>query len=394
MATVVLSGIGAACTSTDVNQVGLSWKPCGPVEDSLECTSLVVPRKHGSTDTRTVTLAVIRSPAVGSDRREGTLFVHVGGPGIPHLGALSKIRKMLGGDIDRWDLVALDTRGTPGSHSFECGADVESAMIGRLDCSSLAEFDSSWSTADSVVDLEELRVLIGDSRSRFIGWSYGATLGAAWIERYPNALERVVLDAPGSPWMPWSVQLRARFDAMDALAPEILDGFELSADKGIGVALEMAMYEPSLWADFRLANAGDADRRNLLIARRLGLMENGDSGGISAQVAVRCSDLTPIELDRVLELRTSPINGIGLAIESACVGLSHVVRKPMTSVVGDRSFPLIVVGARGDIASPFPVVQSVAKLLGGRLIVVDGSHHTSVGYDSLATREVQAFLAG
>jgi pimeloyl-ACP methyl ester carboxylesterase len=343
-------------------------------------------------DSEKVDLRVVRSASVG-ETKKGVIIVHAGGPGIEHENVLVDIRQLLGSQFDSWDVVALNTRGTANSHPFICDLDITEAVDRRLRCDSSSAFDSSWSTLESVEDLEYLRSELGIENVKYLGWSYGGTLGAAWFAKYSDSLSKVVLDAPGSPWQPWYEQMQARFDAMNSLAPEII-GEQSLVDSMQSVALEMAMYDPSLWSEFRLGLSGDESKIEDLVARRLGLRSTGDDGGIVAQIAVRCSDVSVDEMKEFDSLQQGPFNGIGLAVEKACADFELNTDQKIPPLPKTGSERVLVIGSEGDIASPYTVVQKVASMFGAKLFTVSGSRHTSVGSDSGATREAIDFLAG
>jgi pimeloyl-ACP methyl ester carboxylesterase len=46
------------------------------------------------------------------------------------------------------------------------------------------------STADAADDLDRVRAAVGDERLTYLGYSYGTSLGAAYLERYPDARGR------------------------------------------------------------------------------------------------------------------------------------------------------------------------------------------------------------
>ena len=57
------------------------------------------------------------------------------------------------------------------------------------------------STADTVADLERLRIALGDDRLSFVGYSYGTFLGASYADAYPDRVRAFVLDGPVDPTM-------------------------------------------------------------------------------------------------------------------------------------------------------------------------------------------------
>jgi pimeloyl-ACP methyl ester carboxylesterase len=381
-----------SCTAQqEATQLG-EWSVCESSDSQLQCSTLTVPRFHESDESETVLLRVVRSPKVDQAKAIGTLVVHAGGPGVQHELVLESIRAFLGSGFDQWDIVALDTRGTRNSHPFDCNVDLLRLMEEQDGCDADKYFDASWSTAESVEDLQTLRDALGEERVRFLGWSYGGTLGAAWLAKYPNSVEKMVLDAPGDPNIAWSDYLAARFAAMNKLAPQILEDRPVPQDKRTQFALEMAMYDPELWEDFRRGYDGDDVAIDSLVSRRLGITEQGSDGGINAQIAVRCSDLSAEELAKVMQTSVSATSGIGLAIESACARFvlsAPIYRKPLGNA---SQVPVLVTATRGDVASPFDLVTQIASSLQAEFLEIQGSRHTSIGSDPTATKGAIEFL--
>ena len=368
------------------------WSVCESSDSQLQCSTLTVPRFYESDESETVLLRVVRSPKVDQAKAIGTLVVHAGGPGVQHELVLESIRTIFGSRFDQWDIVALDTRGTGNSHPFDCSIDLLRLVEEQDGCDGDKYFDASWSTAESVEDLQTLRDALGVERVRFLGWSYGGTLGAAWLAKYPNSVEKMVLDAPGNPSIAWSDYLAARFAAMSKLAPQILENRPVPHDKRTQLALEMAMYDPELWEEFRRGYDGDDAAIDSLISRRLGVSEQGNDGGINAQIAVRCSDLAAEELAKVMQLSVGATSGIGLAIESACADFvlsAPIYRTPLGNA---SQVPVLVVAASGDIASPFGLVNELAKSLQAEVLEIKGSRHTTIGSDLAVTQRVIQYL--
>jgi pimeloyl-ACP methyl ester carboxylesterase len=113
------------------------------------------------------------------------------------------------------DLVVLDQRGTGASGLLRCrslegriGASFEQAAgaCGR----SIGPRRSFYTSADSADDLEALRIRLGVPRIALYAVSYGTRVAVEYARRYPDRVERMILDSPVS------------IDAPDPLARETL----------------------------------------------------------------------------------------------------------------------------------------------------------------------------
>jgi len=99
------------------------------------------------------------------------------------------------------DLIVLDQRGTGASGLLRCRGferrlgtsfTVPAGACGRA----LGPRRSFYTSADSAQDLEALRVRIGAQRIALYGVSYGTRVALEYARRYPQRVERMILDSP------------------------------------------------------------------------------------------------------------------------------------------------------------------------------------------------------
>ena len=69
----------------------------------------------------TIALAAVRLPATDPAARIGTLVVNYGGPGTPAVSSLRRLSKRFDGLRARFDILAVDPRGTGASAPVDCG---------------------------------------------------------------------------------------------------------------------------------------------------------------------------------------------------------------------------------------------------------------------------------
>jgi proline iminopeptidase len=119
-------------------------------------------------------LAYLKLPAAGARRATPVVFVH-GGPGVadmrgdaPYLQRLADV----GFDVYLYDQVG----------------------VGRS--TRLAD-PTGYTRQHAVADLEAFRQAIGAARVDLLGYSWGATLSAAYLARYPDRVGKVVFASPG-----------------------------------------------------------------------------------------------------------------------------------------------------------------------------------------------------
>lgn len=218
--TTTTSTPGHGPTSTTPPPLGdrrlTTWKDC---RDGLQCATLRVPLDWSKPGGATISLAVIRKPATGPDRRIGSVLFNPGGPGEP---GTTFLRDLLGADrmpngLDqRFDVVSWDPRGTGDSAGVACQtadqlaapdpdptidspADVQAvrAEAARLlaGCKARASAQLSFvGTRNTVRDLDALRAALGDRKLTYVGYSYGTTIGQVYAEMYPAKIRAMVLD--------------------------------------------------------------------------------------------------------------------------------------------------------------------------------------------------------
>jgi pimeloyl-ACP methyl ester carboxylesterase len=199
----------------------LEWAPC---DNGFECADALVPRDYAEPDGATYRVRVTRRPARNAASRIGALFFNFGGPGG---GAISALQGTANGRFaalnERFDLVALDPRGTGASEAvIDCGVNQEAeglysqpfftpenldieAWMARAQryVDACVESDDGVigiaATANVARDLDRVRAALGDERLSYLGYSYGTFLGATFAALFPSRYRALVLDAPVDP---------------------------------------------------------------------------------------------------------------------------------------------------------------------------------------------------
>ncbi|NYH50732.1 pimeloyl-ACP methyl ester carboxylesterase [Nocardiopsis arvandica] len=229
--------LATGCSPEDAPFHGqeVSWRPCHDGEEdaagggadtewleSLECGTVTVPLDHGEPRGRTLDIALVRAPADGpKEEHLGSLVVNPGGPGVSGVRALES---PLFGDGIRaaFDLVSFDPRGVGKSGGFACGdryalvdarqsvAGTDPGDLGAAELRPLAdaargyaraceervgeEFLARVGTVNVARDLDVIRDALGEERLNFVGYSYGAWIGALYAHMYPENIRALVLD--------------------------------------------------------------------------------------------------------------------------------------------------------------------------------------------------------
>jgi pimeloyl-ACP methyl ester carboxylesterase len=425
----------------------LDWSACDEAE-GFECATLTVPLDWDDVDGETIDLALGLRPADGD--RIGALVSNPGGPGGSGLDFLfgEPFADTL---TDRFDIVSWDPRGVGRSTAFDCESHVDDFLANDPDPDNEAEqvaidveaekvaddcAESSPGLAanvgtDSVArDLEAIRMAIGEPKLTYMGFSYGTLIGLRYLDLFPTSARAIVLDGvvdPTEGFVDWLTGQTVAIDAsisrafaactkatkcpVDDLAAtydEVQERVErepIPADDGatLGPAeLETgaiyASYEPQLWTDLAdaIADAAKGDGEGML------RMAQGyyDFGGYSAYAAVECldsphptgSDEYRAFADDLREL--SPRIGGSVANELLpCAYWSAPPEPIIGPVTAEGSPPVLVLGNRGDAATPYESSVKVAAMLSdGHLVSNDGEGHTSYGRSQCVDDAVDEYL--
>jgi pimeloyl-ACP methyl ester carboxylesterase len=170
---------------------------CG--ESPFECTHVSVPLDRSGAIPGKVNLYVERFPGGGKQ----AVFALAGGPGQGN----STVTESFNRDIPlprNHYLVVFDQRGTGKSGALNCPEleretrrplDVRAAACAQR----LGPKRALYTTRDSVEDLEAVRQRVGDDRITLYGVSYGTKVAVAYALRYPQHVDRLILDSVVEP---------------------------------------------------------------------------------------------------------------------------------------------------------------------------------------------------
>ena len=195
----------------------LSFKRCG---NGAQCSSFIVPIDRSGGVPGNFTLQVERVRGHGG----GALVALAGGPGDSSTELTDKFALRLHAALRSHDLYTFDQRGTGKSDpvhcaAFERGDPVEQSVPACA--AQLGPKRNSYTTLESVRDLEDLRKQIGVRKLALYGVSYGTYVAQAYAGLYPTHVESLVLDSAFAPSLnadPFSLQ---RFKALGGVLDSI-----------------------------------------------------------------------------------------------------------------------------------------------------------------------------
>jgi pimeloyl-ACP methyl ester carboxylesterase len=218
----------------------VTWGPCPftPAEGApaVECALVKVPRDWAAPASG-VDLDVSLSRSKATGERAGVLLLNPGGPGGQGAEFANSMAGLAPEVNARYDFIGMDPRGTgtsPQDRGFQCHVPTERLPQGLLDardrsaqsiaahqqfpraiaeaCQSdaIAPYITTWQTAH---DMDLVRLLLGEEKLNYLGYSYGTWLGAKYASLFPANTGKVVLDSSVN----WQGRLQAAFEAF----PEI-----------------------------------------------------------------------------------------------------------------------------------------------------------------------------
>lgn len=173
----------------------LPWAGCPTA--GFECATLPVPLDRANPAGEQVTLSVSRVKAATNPNNVAVVPL-AGGPGQAALPLAQTFASVLQPAIADRDLLVFDQRGTGASGALSCKALSQRGSIVKLaeNCASeIGPRRAFYRTADSVADIEALRVAGGYSKLVLFGVSYGTKVAEDYAAAYPQNVEALVLDS-------------------------------------------------------------------------------------------------------------------------------------------------------------------------------------------------------
>jgi pimeloyl-ACP methyl ester carboxylesterase len=174
----------------------IAYAPCQPL--GFQCGQLPVPIDRTGAVPGTLTLNVKRVVAASNPTATAVVAL-AGGPGQPALPAVTDFAAILGPALATRDLVVFDQRGTGTSNRLDCAALHDPTASIQDTAKSCAEqlgpIRGLYRTADSVDDIEAIRVESGYQKLVLFGVSYGTKVAEDYAAKYPANVESLVLDS-------------------------------------------------------------------------------------------------------------------------------------------------------------------------------------------------------
>ena len=427
------------------------FQDCGQI---YLCSELEVPADHNDPDAGTTTLELGMLPAGDPDRRIGALLVNPGGPGGDMHGFLESGAGLSDQLLARFDVVGWNPRGVSASLNPNCRDEADNLqLVGALSDTpeneaAIAEAAQQAaeaclvgldgraeliSTVQTVHDMDLIRQALGEDQISFFGYSYGTVLGQFYADQYGAHARAVVIDGVLDTSLTHEdvlvEQMRgfarvidAVFDAclQDGACPivgnpksaylQLMDSLEtnplLDAEGNVlagpgeaQLALVIVSYFPAeQWTYFYQAFAqawGEDDGQLMhdLAHLYLGAVDLGSFFSISCTDGGRMSESDlKLFVGRMVE-EAGEFGRAAAAEARMCVYWSDIEPRPHEPIRAPDADSVLVIGNRGDNATPYEWAVAVAEALEtGRLLTYNGTGHTSYGLHPCVDEVVDNYL--
>jgi pimeloyl-ACP methyl ester carboxylesterase len=167
-------------------------------QDEFACGTLDVPLDRSGAIPGTVPLHY----AVQRLGPKPVLIALAGGPGQAGVAAASSFALSLEPALRRYRVAALDQRGTGDSGALSCPNLQRLRSLDALKPASVATCANrigprrvDYTTADTVLDIEDLRKALGVEKIALAGISYGTHVALQYARAFPDHVSRLILDS-------------------------------------------------------------------------------------------------------------------------------------------------------------------------------------------------------
>jgi pimeloyl-ACP methyl ester carboxylesterase len=283
-------------------------------------------------------------------------------------------------------------------------------------------------TVDAARDMDAVRAALGEEQLNFVGFSYGTYLGALYAAQHPERVRAFVLDGAIDPTAGGTEAVRSQVRGFEAGLDAFLDdcsehrdcafhrrgaaaaaydelrrrvsaaplavtgrGERVLNDTRFDAAVVQLLYGGrASWTDLAraLAAADDGDGARLLTVadRFVGRGPDGrDDDAVEAFWAISCLDgpvIGDVERTAAFERearRIAPrLGAFVVNFSLACAVWPATAAAPAPPIDGVAPDALVI-GARGDPATPLASARRLARALGdASLVIVDSDRHTAL----------------
>jgi pimeloyl-ACP methyl ester carboxylesterase len=192
-------GVCAAWPAAAPAQAQIAFAPCGDSND-FACGHLTVPVDPSGATPGAITLAIRRHRSPVGEAHSAVIAL-AGGPGQAALPFAEQFATVLGPIVATRDLIVFDQRGIGLSHPLSCHRFEQPIGNGSpgpaiAECGAqIGTTRGDYTSADTVADIEAIRVAGGYEKLVLYGTSYGTKVAEEYAQAYPSHVEALVLDS-------------------------------------------------------------------------------------------------------------------------------------------------------------------------------------------------------
>jgi pimeloyl-ACP methyl ester carboxylesterase len=232
LAVTLLLGALAAIGASPAG-AALAFAPCQNVP-GFSCAPLTVPVDRSGKTPGTIALTIQRKSASVAGGQSAVIAL-AGGPGQAADPLGEDLARAIAPALSTRDLLVFDQRGTGKSSPLNCPVFNNIAALEKATESTLGPLvelcalqigpaRGSFTTSESVEDIESIRHAAGYKKLVLYGTSYGTKVALEYAERYPQHVESMVLDSAVPSNGPEAFGI-SRFSAIGSALNELcLDG--------------------------------------------------------------------------------------------------------------------------------------------------------------------------
>jgi pimeloyl-ACP methyl ester carboxylesterase len=295
-----------------------------------------------------------------------------------------------------------------------------------------------FSTEQAARDMDAIRAAVGDEKLTYLGFSYGTLLGAVYAELFPTKVRAMVLDGAVDPTEYFAASSEGQAQGFERAFTNFATWCGQNAGRcpiapdakaAVNAALRNAQTNPVKAADGRAATSGwvfyavirsmyskqywpilaqaiaDLAKGNpryvfLLADDYASRDENGHYGNLfDANVAVNCIDTDKYPtVEEIRGLQSDwrakyPMFGGALAVGLVTCSVWPAKKDPYPVGPANGAPPIVVVGTKGDPATPYESTQKLADMLGtGTVVTWEGEGHTAYPDTACIRRAIDDYL--
>ncbi|WP_405372399.1 MULTISPECIES: alpha/beta hydrolase [unclassified Microbacterium] len=444
---------GVPAELVDYYSQDIGWERCeGGGDGDFFCGTVTAPVDWAKPGEEDLELAVIVRVASGESK--GSLLVNPGGPGASGVDLVRGSASFAVGEelLGSYDVVGFDPRGVGASTAVTC-LDPEAMDAYLFDVPAAPRGSAAWegelteradtfveactensgdilpqiTTANAARDMDLLRGVLGDEKLNYLGYSYGAFLGATYAELFPERVGRVVLDGGIDPSVPGSevgarqavgfesalraymasclesgedcpfegsldaamTQLADALAAIDESPLTATDGRELGGDAAV-MGIITALYSEENWtyltSALTAALEGDADPMFILVDTYYNRIDGQYlDNSTEAFTAYNCMDYPadPVDAqdaaDALVEEKAPTIAPYWTGVD-LCASWPYPPTGTRGEIHASGADPILLVGTTNDPATPYEWSAALAEQLdSGILLTRVGEGH--LGYN-------------